>query len=207
MIIGLKESERESLADTEGKVTQLMVEVLEFTQSIEMSGVRRIGRKIPGNDENRRHRPVMVTISQTRQRYDILEKARGSDKLSDMAVRICEDYSQEVRDTRKKLIPELVKAKNDGKRAHLRYDKLVIDSVTYKLGTDGKITPAYDLGQDQCTDELKIVAWNINGLSSKKDIPHIGEYLKTFHIIGLLETWTNQDTEVQDYLPGYDLRV
>ena len=59
-----------------------------------------------------------------------------------MAVRIGEDYSQEVRDTRKKLIPELVKAKNDGKRAHLRYDKLVIDSVTYKLGTDGKITPA-----------------------------------------------------------------
>ena len=56
---------------------------------------------------------------------------RAGKKLKGSDFRIAEDFSAEVRAIRKQLGRFLGPAINAGKKASLRYDKLVIDSVTY----------------------------------------------------------------------------
>jgi hypothetical protein len=68
-----------------------------------------------------------------------MEKART---VKDGSVRVGEDYSQRVREIRKKLIPHLVRARteNADRRCYIRYDKLVIGDGVFVVNDKGVLT-------------------------------------------------------------------
>lgn len=79
--------------------------------------VSRLGRK-PGTFS-----PVLVRFVQLKKKLEIL---KNRNYLKGMKYNIDEDYSPEIREKRKSLLPDLIKLRAEGKRAVLRQDKLVI---------------------------------------------------------------------------------
>jgi hypothetical protein len=64
-------------------------------------------------------------------------KARAKLKGSDVFVG--EDFSKRVRDIRKKLTPHLKKAKEEGKKATIVYDYLLVDSKRYTVNESDEL--------------------------------------------------------------------
>ena len=65
--------------------------------------------------------------------YPDRERVRDSaKKLKNTNYGIAEQYPREVMDTRRKLIPIMRKAREDGREAYLRVDKLYIDKKLYE---------------------------------------------------------------------------
>ncbi len=83
-----------------------------------------------GNFQNGKKRPIVVKFNYHQDK--MLVKKSAFDKLKDSNYRVSDQYPKEIQERRRKLIPVLIQAKNDNKRAVLSYDKLYIDGVLYK---------------------------------------------------------------------------
>ena len=94
----------------------------------------RIGRKTPGNT-----RPILARFLNWRRKSEVFVKAR--DIPRDSTVRIGEDFNRRVREIRKHLYPKLQEARQQGKRASLRYDKLHIENNVYTVNQQNTIVP------------------------------------------------------------------
>ena len=60
-------------------------------------------------------------------------------KLKGSNIFIAEDFSQRVREIRKALTPHLKTARNQGKRAAMIYDHLLIDGKKFVLDKDNEL--------------------------------------------------------------------
>ena len=57
--------------------------------------------------------------------------------------------------------------------------------------------------RDFVTSYINIVTWNVNGLSKLNDDQSVKNYLKTFDIIGIVETWGNFKNEFDSFLTDF----
>ena len=74
-------------------------------------------------------RPIVVKFSFSQDKT-LIKKCAYSE-LKDTKYRVSDQYPKAIQDRRKILIPHLIKAREDNKRAVLSYDKLYIDGCLF----------------------------------------------------------------------------
>ncbi|XP_070556495.1 uncharacterized protein [Ptychodera flava] len=142
IIRGIQEAQGETWEDCENAVrvmlkTELDIEQADNDTVIAIERAHRLNVKMKRGSP----RPVIVKFLSYKTRSAVLQKARSVLK-KDSPIFVTEDLPPVVRQARKKLIPFLVKARDEGKRAILSYDKLLIDGRKYKLDSgSNELTP------------------------------------------------------------------
>jgi predicted nuclease with TOPRIM domain len=125
LFFGMDRREGETGEDLEGRVQDLLTDKLEVGEDVSFDRVHRLGS---GNKA-----PVIARCTFFKQKVAIL-KAKAKLQNQNCGISIAEDFTQRVRDVRKRLLPHLKRAKEEGKRATLIYDHLLIDGKKYGLG-------------------------------------------------------------------------
>lgn len=90
-------------------------------ENVELDRVHRI-------PSARSPQPIIARFASYKQKQHTVSECR---KKKHPTVRVSEDYTRRVRDVRKKLIPFLDKFRQEGKRATLVYDHLLVDGKRY----------------------------------------------------------------------------
>jgi MFS superfamily sulfate permease-like transporter len=122
---GLKGDSAESWDDSESKVKDFITEQLGLNgDSVEFDRVHRL--KTRGNGVA----PIIAKFNKFKQRSEVLQAANNKLKKTD-SCGVSQDFTQKVRESRRKLIPFMTEARQDEKKAYLAYDKLMIDKVKY----------------------------------------------------------------------------
>jgi regulator of replication initiation timing len=125
---GLPRGEGETSADCEGLVQDLLTDKLDITRDVEFDRVHRLS--------SRPDSPVIARCVFYKQKVTIL-KAKG--KLRGTDVLIGEDFTKGVRDIRRKLAPHLKKARQDGKRATMVFNHLLIDGGKFSVDASDRL--------------------------------------------------------------------
>ena len=117
VIYGLEESENSTikLLDVVNEIfkTDLNISVAEN----EVNRLYRLGR----NKTEGKHRPVLLSLINGWKKDQIM-----NNKKSLKGIHISEDYSKEMIEKRKALLPQLIEEKKKGNIAYLKYDKLIV---------------------------------------------------------------------------------
>ncbi|XP_076446978.1 uncharacterized protein LOC143284196 isoform X1 [Babylonia areolata] len=128
LFYGLPRRPNETSADCEGVVQDLLTDSLDMTDVMEFDRVHRLS--------SRPDSPVIACCTYYRQKVNIL-KAKG--KLKGTNIFIGEDFSKGVRDIRRRLTPHLKKARQDGKRATMVFNHLLIDGKKFTVDNNDKL--------------------------------------------------------------------
>jgi hypothetical protein len=124
---GIEESQNERPHDTEFKIRNFMVEKLKLAQdlvnSIVIERAHRTG--VQEADPNRRRNRVIICKFASFKDRETVRKQGHCLKGTSFFVK--EQYPTEVAEKRRKLVPQLRAARDEGKRAWLSYDTLYID--------------------------------------------------------------------------------
>ena len=94
-------------------------------EKVKIDRAHRIGRFT--NDSRR---PIVVKCNFHQDK--LLVKKQAYEKLKETSFRVSDQYPRTVQERRKALIPHLIKAKQDGKRAVFNYDKFFINGQLFK---------------------------------------------------------------------------
>lgn len=125
---GVPEKERETIEETMNTTIKICESLgVKLNPAVDVDEVKRLGRP-----EADKQRPVLVKLTATNRKFEILKKAKG---LKGSNVWIDEDYSKEIQEERKLLIPILKEARSKGHKAQLKYNKLVIDDKVYDVNS------------------------------------------------------------------------
>lgn len=117
VIYGLKETKDESWNETEDKATAFVKDKFGITlQERDIERAHRLGTNKSGNQ-----RPVIIKFNNYKVKERIL---RTGGKLKDTGYAVAEDFSKLVKEERNQLKPFLNKYRQEGRRAHLRFNKL-----------------------------------------------------------------------------------
>lgn len=128
IIYGLPRQDDESWQDCEDSVREMIVDKLELVDDFQFDRVHRLNGK-PDS-------PVVARCTFYKDKDKILKAKR---KLQGSHVFIGEDFSQRIREIRKKLSPHLKTAKSEGKRATMIFDHLLINGKKFFLDKDENI--------------------------------------------------------------------
>lgn len=117
------------IEEKENNNTELLTSVLEALNSSdnkqkgtewdkwEVSKVERLGKKT-----EKKHRPIKITLTLEWRKIELLRNRKSYPKN----LKITEDFTKEILEERKALIPKLIEAREAGKYAILKQDKLII---------------------------------------------------------------------------------
>ena len=125
---GIPRADNEASQDCEGIVSDLITDKLELADDIEFDRVHRLSGK-PNS-------PVVARCCFYKQKEKIMKERS---KLKGSSIFIAEDFSPRVREIRQALIPHLKTARNQGKRAIMVYDHLLIDGKKFILDKDNEL--------------------------------------------------------------------
>ncbi|MEW8547528.1 MAG: hypothetical protein AB2693_28815, partial [Candidatus Thiodiazotropha sp.] len=121
--------------DTEKAVRAFMYEDIKLTQEkvteIKFDRVQRTGAKLQN-----RPRKVLAVFSDTRDKTHVKSFRRNLETTNKF---MHDQYPPEVVAYRKKLVPFLKLAKDDGKDAYIKYNKLIVNGRVYTDGPYGKV--------------------------------------------------------------------
>lgn len=111
-------------SDCEKAVKSVLKDEMGLKEDVEIERAHRLqgGGKNP--------RPIIVCFGKFKDKERILA-GRKTLREKKSSIFINEDFTPRVRDKRRLLLPFLKKAKSEDKRAHLRFDTLVIDGKAY----------------------------------------------------------------------------
>ena len=115
-IDGVSEDQEETWEDTKKKVQNIIVS--HFGEEVKLERVHRTGAKTPGCN-----RTIVAQFSSWTEKSSILN---NSSALKNTNISIYEDFCKETVQVRKKLIPEMKKARDAGKFATISYNKLIV---------------------------------------------------------------------------------
>ena len=93
--------------------------------SVKLERAHRVGKFTAA-----KNRPIVVKFNSYQDKLSV--KKRAFDQLKDSQFRVSEQFPKVIQERRKTLIPHLIKAKQEGKKAVLSYDKLYIDNQLFK---------------------------------------------------------------------------
>ena len=125
--LGIKGRISESWEESEQKVREFISDTLGLTDlaNVEIERAHRVGSRRSDSC------PIIAKFSKYKDRESILRAARQNlNSQSQYSVR--EDYTERVQLHRRELTKTLVEARNQGKYASLRFDKLIVDGDTFK---------------------------------------------------------------------------
>ncbi|XP_028038039.1 putative cyclin-A3-1 [Bombyx mandarina] len=113
-------------------------------QDCEINKIYRIGKEIKGN----KPRPTLLSFVSGLKKNEILRNKKKSKEIT-----FTEDYSKDILEKRKALIPQLTEERNKGKIAYLKYDQLIVKekSNTYyeKRKREVSTSPQYSQPKKQ----------------------------------------------------------
>ena len=95
---------------------------------IKIDRAHRIGKFMHG-----KKRPVVVKFNYFQDKMSV--KKQAQEKLRDTPFRVSEQFPKTIQERRRSLIPHLIKAKQDGQRAVLNYDKLYVNGQLFNPGS------------------------------------------------------------------------
>lgn len=75
-------------------------------------------------------RPILIKLRKFSKKMEILKQAKN---LKNTKIGINEDYTKEVQEERKKLIPIMKEARAKGQKAMIKYNKLIINNEVYDM--------------------------------------------------------------------------
>ncbi|XP_045198378.2 uncharacterized protein LOC123552704 [Mercenaria mercenaria] len=93
--------------------------------SVQIDRAHRIGQFTTG-----KKRPIVVKFNHTPDKIEIKKKV--FEKQDSISVKCSDQYPKVIQDRRKRLIPEMIKAREENKTAVLRYDKLYINGSLFR---------------------------------------------------------------------------
>ena len=125
---GIPRADNVTSQDCEGIVRDLITDKLELAEDIAFDRVHRLSGK-PNS-------PVVARCSFYKHKEKIMKERS---KLKGSSIFIAEDFSPRVREIRKALTPLLQTARNQGKRATMIYDHLLIDGKKFILDKDNEL--------------------------------------------------------------------
>ncbi|KAL4223417.1 hypothetical protein ACF0H5_016888 [Mactra antiquata] len=136
----------------------------------------RIGRIVPG-----KVRPIVAKLDS--QSKLMIKNALKIINLKNTVYKMADQYPSLVLERRKELIPVMLDACRQGKKAVLVRDKLFINNQLYTA-------------QRGCSEKcasLSILSWNVGGLKSCIDDEEFTNLVQNFDILFFSETWQNTD--------------
>jgi len=158
IIGGLPDSADESDAEAESKVRDFLMEDLGMSDQqafeIQFENVKRMGNPKKLSDDskqsdNRNHgtqqsvsnvpkpRNVLVIFKDMRMKERVKAKRSQLEFAKDKYMH--DQYPPEVVSLRRKLVPIMKKARDDGKDAYIKYNKLIVDGKEYTSGKYGTV--------------------------------------------------------------------
>lgn len=133
IIFGIEETER-SYNDIEQIILNFLNNNMEMKcQKLELDTIRRLGRK-----EENKLRPIVVTFSTLGRKIEVLKNKKI---LENTRYYIMEDFPPKVLEKRKQLKEEVSKHIKDGKKAFIKYDRVVIlhnEKQNHKISTNSR---------------------------------------------------------------------
>uniref|UniRef100_A0A2A4J1F3 Endonuclease-reverse transcriptase n=1 Tax=Heliothis virescens TaxID=7102 RepID=A0A2A4J1F3_HELVI len=151
VIYGLEESEK-----TTFELIQTVKETFkrDLNLSMEENEVNRVYRLGKNRVENK-HRPVLLSFTNGWKKDLIMQNKKNL-----KGIYISEDYSKEVIEKRKALLPQLLEEKKKGNAAFLKYDKLVVkgpntDKRKRELSISPRSTPTTNPKKQQTISSIK----------------------------------------------------
>lgn len=124
ILFNFPENPKENIWDLEKEIELFLKNVIKTTVNLnEIDFIRRIGVK-KGN------RPILIRFIAYRRKIEVLRLAKNL-KGSNLA--LSEDFLEEIRKIRKALYPYWKAAREENKRAYMRYDKLLVDNKFWSL--------------------------------------------------------------------------
>lgn len=133
---GLKGNANESWEASETKIRDFISDDLDLPsgESVDLERVHRL--RTPGNKNDG---PIIVKFTKFKDRETVIRSAR--DKLDCRSqFRIAEDFTPRVRQARRALGEHLVRARSNGQRARMTYDKLIVENIVYRYDDVAKKT-------------------------------------------------------------------
>lgn len=124
IIFGEKEENNEMLIQKVLKIFQTLLNIEDISEK-EIEDIRRIGS---AKEDNKR--PIKVELTSKRRKLEIIKNKM---KLRGTQIRIEEEYPKNIVQCRKKLKPFLNEAKNNGYKAHLKYNTLVVNGESFTI--------------------------------------------------------------------------
>jgi hypothetical protein len=118
----IQEEYRENWEKTEYIVGNFIVEVMKVGLSAyDIERAHRLGGR-------RRNRPIIVKFLSWKKKMEVLNSIRT---LRGTPIRITEDYAESTRHAREELKPLMIEARNNGLKASLRVDRLIVNGKSY----------------------------------------------------------------------------
>lgn len=122
LIFGVEESDEETIDEVASSFLRSKLDLY----GTKAKRIHRIGKK---RENNKQARPILVRLSNHRDKESILKSAK---KLRNTKYAINERFPKSVEDHRKQLYPILRNAKREGKKAFIKIDTLFIDGEMYR---------------------------------------------------------------------------
>ncbi|KAK6172668.1 hypothetical protein SNE40_016280 [Patella caerulea] len=151
ILLGLEEKETERWEELEEKIRSYFVDTLNMRDAaddkhIPIERVQRLGRK-----QDNRARPVLIKFGRFKHRqlvleaFRILRRERTNPETPPQLI-IKEDFTERVRECRKKLRSVLIKIKNKAgeDKVGLRHDKLILNGRAFMYDTNSDQITACD---------------------------------------------------------------
>jgi hypothetical protein len=161
LLMNLPEKERETWEETEAAVREYLHATLQIEDSLDdrelqIDRAQRLGRKRTDNSA----RAICVQFTRLKHKQVVLDafrkyrKQNASVNDDEKAIRVKEDYCEDVRKIRQKLYPYLERAKDkvtDPEKCFMRYDKICVEQRWFAydlddeclLALDGKTIPSW----------------------------------------------------------------
>lgn len=133
VMYGVPEVEDETCEKTIGKVLEAVNAIMELkVQRYEIDNCFRLGRRNPKYSG----RPVLIKLTSEWRKWEILKR---SHMLKGRKLFVDEDYTKEVMEKRKQLIPTMMNLRKEKKHVILKKDKMYVDGIEWKEDSEIKV--------------------------------------------------------------------
>ena len=122
----IKESARENTTKIIHDLLEEKFNIEDASECVKIDRSHRIGK--PRMGQTTKPRPIVAKFNYFQDKEYILRNAR---KLKGTNIGVSEQFPEEIIEIRKKLYPELKKARDEGKKAKLAYNKLIIEGQVF----------------------------------------------------------------------------
>lgn len=124
IIKGIVDGEGEDENETRDKIVAVVQKIgVDIDVKGDVDEVRRIGKYRP-----QQKRPILVKLTKESTRRTVLKNAK---KLKGTDIWIDEDYPREVQEERRRLMPRMKEARENGCKAIVKYNKLIINGEVH----------------------------------------------------------------------------
>lgn len=121
IIYGLKEGEKSTRELIENAKNKFQKELNLVLEDYDINKIYRIGKPNKGD----KPRPVLLSFTCGWKKNEVLKNRKKSKELF-----VAEDFSKEILEKRKALLPKLIEERNKGNIAYLKFDKLIVKEGT-----------------------------------------------------------------------------